>query len=172
MVDPSVKVGTNTKIEDTAIIQEGCEIGSGCFIGHYVVMRPNTKIGDRTVIGHLSVFEGNCHVGSDCLVHAQCHVTAGAWIDDKVFIGPGFIGANDPDMLHLRRHVKEFEPHGYTIKRGARLGIGVCVLPGVVIGENSVVGVGSVVTKNVAPYTTVYGCPARIQGLVAREEWV
>jgi UDP-2-acetamido-3-amino-2,3-dideoxy-glucuronate N-acetyltransferase len=172
VVDPTAKIGARTKIEETAIIQQGCVIGEDCFVGHFVVMRPNTIIGDRTVIGHLTVFEGGCQVGNDCLIHAQCHITMGASIEDKVFIAPGFIGANDPAMLHQRRHLKEFEPQGYTIKRGARIGIGVCVLPGVVIGENAVVGVASVVTKNVAPYTTVYGCPARIQGLVPREEFV
>lgn len=172
MIHESVKVGKDTRIADTAIVEEGCEIGEGCFIGHYVVMRPNTKIGNRTVIGHLTVFEGNCSVGDDCLIHAQCHITMGVTIEDKVFIAPMFVGANDPDMVHMRRNGKPFVPQGYTIKRGARIGVGVKVLPGVVIGENSVVGVGSVVTKRVAPWTIVYGSPARIQGMVPQEEWV
>lgn len=172
MIDPTARIGKDTRIQPTAIIEEGCEIGDNCFIGHYVVMRPGTKIGDNTVIGHGTVFEGNCSVGSGCLVHAQCHITMGATIEDKVFIAPMFCGANDPDMLHQRRHLKDFVPQGYTIKHGARIGIGVLVLPGVVIGENSVVGVGAVVTKNVPPFAKVYGCPARIQDIVPQEEWV
>jgi UDP-2-acetamido-3-amino-2,3-dideoxy-glucuronate N-acetyltransferase len=172
MIHESVKVGKDTRISETAIIEEGCEIGDGCFIGHYVVMRPNTKIGNRTMIGHLTVFEGECSVGDDCLVHAQCHVTKGAVIEDKVFIAPMFCGANDPDMVHMRRNGKPFIPKGYRIKKGARLGIGVLVLPGVTIGENSIVGVGSIVTKNVAPFSIVYGSPARIQGLVSQEEFI
>jgi len=164
------KIGRGTRIEPTAVIQEDCEIGEDCFIGHYVVMRPGTKIGNRTVIGHLTVFEGECSVGDDCLIHAQCHITKGATIGDKVFIAPGFIGANDPDMLHQRRHLKEFVPKGYTIKRGARIAIGVLVLPGVTIGENAVVGAGAIVTKNVPPFAVVYGAPGRVRGLVNEEE--
>jgi acetyltransferase-like isoleucine patch superfamily enzyme len=171
-IDPSVKFGKNTRIQHTAIIEEGCEIGDNCFIGHYVVMRPDTKIGNNTVIGHGTVIEGGCSIGSDCLIHAQCHITLGAVIEDKVFIAPGFIGANDPDMVHQRRHVKEFVPQAYTIRRGARIGIGVLVLPGVEIGENAVVGVGSVVTKNVPPFAKVTGVPARIKDVVNREWWV
>lgn len=170
MIHETVVIGEGTKIEPTAVIQEGCEIGKDCFIGHHVVMRPNTKIGDGTVIGHLTVFEGDCTVGSECLIHAQCHITKGAVIEDKVFIAPGFIGCNDNIMLHQRRHVKEFVPNGYTIKRAARLGAGVKVLPGVVIGENAVVGVGSVVTKNILAGTVAYGNPARIMGAVKKEE--
>jgi UDP-2-acetamido-3-amino-2,3-dideoxy-glucuronate N-acetyltransferase len=172
LIHESVKIGKNTRVSETAVIEENCVVGDDCFIGHYVVMRPNTVIGNNTVIGHLTVFEGDCSVGSDCLIHAQCHVTKGAVIEDKVFIAPMFCGANDPDMVHMRRNGKQFIPTGYTIKRGARLGIGVLVLPGVTIGENAVVGVGSIVTKNVAPYIVVYGSPARIQGLVAKEEFV
>lgn len=170
-VHPSVKIGKGTVVSSTAIIEEGCVIGKRCFIGHNVVMRPRTIIGNKTVIGHLTVFEGECIVGNECLIHAQCHITKGAVIEDKVFIAPGFVGCNDNDMLHMRRHLKEFVPNGYHIGRGARLGAGVLVLPGVKIGQNSVIGVGSIVTKNVPPFSKVYGkSPARIIGLVDQKE--
>lgn len=171
-ISADLKVGMNTRISSTAIIEEGCVIGDDCFIGHYVVMRPGTKVGNRTMIGHMTVLEGDCTIGDDCLIHAQCHITKGAVIEDKVFIAPMFCGANDPDMLHQRRHIKEFVPQAYTIKRGARIGIGVLVLPNVTIGENAVVGVGSVVTKSVPPYCTVTGIPARIKDVTDQQWWV
>ena len=167
-----IKIGKNTVVSKTAIIENYCIIGDDCFIGNYVVMRPNTKIGNRTVVGHLTVFEGDCTVGDDCLIHAQCHITKGAVIEDKVFIAPMFCGANDQDMLHQRRHLKEFVPKGYTIKHGARIGIGVLVLPGLIIGENSVVGVGSVVTRNIPSGTKWYGNPAKYRGEVDPIEFV
>jgi len=171
LIHKSVKIGKGTRVSSTAVIEEGCKIGKNCFIGHNVVMRPNTVIGDNTTIGHLTVFEGDCSIGSDCLIHAQCHITKGAVIEDKVFIAPGFIGCNDNDMLHQRRHIKEFVPNGYRICYGARLGAGVLVLPGVKIGENAVIGVGSIVTKDVPPFTKVYSnSPARIQGIVNQKE--
>ena len=160
MIHGSAKIGKRTKIQNTAIIQEGCEIGDNCFIGHYVVMRPNTKIGNNTVIGHHTVFEGDCVVGEDVLIHSQCHITKGVIIEDKVFIAPMFVGANDPVMVHNRRHIKPFECTPYIIRYGARIGVGVKVLPGVEIGRNAVVGVGSVVTKNVPDGVVVMGCPA------------
>jgi acetyltransferase-like isoleucine patch superfamily enzyme len=172
MISVFSKIGKETRIQPSAIIEEDCEIGDNCFVGHYVVMRPGTRIGNRTIIGHLTVFEGNCSVGDDCLIHAQCHITVGAKIGDKVFIAPGFIGANDPDMLHMRRHVKKFSPEGYTIERGVRIGIGVLVLPGVTIGENSVIGVGAVITKDIPPYSQIKGIPGRITGTVDKKWWV
>lgn len=169
MIHESVKIGKGTRVASTAVIEENCVIGEDSFIGEFVVMRPNTKIGDRTMIGHLSVYEGDCSVGDDCLIHAQCHITKGAVIDNEVFIAPGFVGCNDNDMLHRRRHVKEFIPNGYHICRAVRIGAGTLVLPGVVIGENSVIGVGAIITKNVAPYTVVFGTPSRIKGIVNKE---
>ncbi len=166
MIHETVIIGKGTKISETAIIEENCAIGEDCFIGHYVVMRPGTIIGDRTMIGHLSVFEGDCVVGNDCLIHAQCHITKGAVIENQVFIAPGFVGCNDNDMLHQRRHIKEFKPNGYRIGRAVRIGAGALVLPGVQIGENAVIGVGAVVTKNVAPYAVVFGSPSRTRAIV------
>lgn len=166
------RIGAHTKIQPTAVIEWGCEIGNDCFIGHYTVMRPGTKIGNRTVVGHLSVFEGNCEIGEDCLIHSQCHITAGAKIGNKVFIAPGFIGANDPDMLHMRRHIKPFVPQGYTIEDGVRIGIGVLVLPGVTIGKNAVIGVGAVITHDIPAYSIVKGIPGRVSGLVDEKWWV
>lgn len=169
MIHESVKIGKGTKVSETAVIEEDCVIGKNCFIGHFVVMRPNTKVGNNTMLGHMSVFEGDCTIGSHCLIHAQCHITKGAVIEDQVFIAPGFVGCNDNDMLHERRHIKEFKPNGYKIRRAARIGAGVLVLPGIEIGENAVIGVGAIVTKNVAPYTVVFGSPSRIQGIVRKE---
>lgn len=169
-IHPTVKIGKGTRVSATAIIEENCVIGKNCFIGHNVVMRPNTIIGDKTIIGHLTVFEGDCKVGSNCLIHAQCHITKGAIIEDAVFIAPGFVGCNDNDMLHMRRHVKEFKPNGYRIGYGSRLGAGVLVLPGINIGSNTVIGVGSIVTKDVPDFAVVYGnSPAKIKGLIKKE---
>lgn len=169
MIFRKTTIGKGTLIEPTAIIQDGCDIGAHCFIGHYCVLRPGTVIGNKTVIGHLTVFEGDCKVGDNCLIHAQCHITKGAVIEDKVFIAPGFVGCNDKKMVHLRRN-GPFIPCAYTIKKGARIAAGVLVMPGVTIGREAVVGLGSVVTKDVGDYEIVYGNPARVKGIVPEDQ--
>ena len=165
-----IRLGRNVRISETAVIEEGCIIGDNVFIGHYCVLRPGTCVGSDTTIGHLTVFEGNCSIGERCLIHAQCHITKGAVIEDDVFIAPMFVGANDPIMCHNRRDRIQYVEQGYHIKRAARLGIGVKVLPGVVIGENAVIGAGSVVTKDIPDRSVALGVPAKIVSKVALQE--
>jgi acetyltransferase-like isoleucine patch superfamily enzyme len=168
----SIEVGDDVRFGDYCVIERDCVIGHNCIIGNGVVMRPGTIIGNNTVIGHLTVFEGECTVGDKVLIHAQCHITKGVKIEDLVFIAPLFVGANDPRMCHNRRHIIDYVETPYVIKRAARIGVSVSVLPGVTIGENSVVGVGSVVTRDVPPGKIVHGVPAEVRGMVPPEEWL
>jgi UDP-2-acetamido-3-amino-2,3-dideoxy-glucuronate N-acetyltransferase len=159
-----------TRIMSTAIIEEDVEIGEDCFIAHFVLIRPGCKIGDRTQILAHSLLEGDNIIGSDASLTPWCHCTKGMIVEDKVFIGPGLMTMNDPFMVHLRRHVRPFVLTPPIIKRAARLGGNVTLLPGVVIGENAVVGAGSLVTKDVAPRTIVFGVPAKFIKMVPEEE--
>lgn len=167
---PHTKIGDRTRISHNVIIEENCEIGDDCFIGHGTVLRPNTKIGNNVIIGHLTVFEGNCSVGDNSLIHSQCHITSGVTIEEDVFIAPFFVGANDKRMSHRRRHVIPFIEEGYTIKKGARIAIGVNVAPDITIGKNGLVGIGAVITKDVPENAIVYGIPATVKGEVPEEE--
>lgn len=153
------KIGKKVRIGYGAIIEENCEIGDNSFIGHHTVIRPGTKIGKDCVIGHLTVFEGDCKVGNKVLIHAQCHITKDVIIEDQVFIAPFFCGANTSRIKHGRDYPLKIS--GYKIRRAARIGIGVLVLPGVEIGENSQIGVGSIVTKDVPPREIWFGSPAK-----------
>jgi len=163
------KVGKGTKIESTAIIQEDCEIGENCFIGHYVVMRPGTKIGNDTMIAHHVIFEGNTKIGSGVLIHDHSQITRSSIVEDKVFIGPGVQTCNDRLMVHQRRHVKPFKEEGVIFRHGCRVATGCIILPGVEIGKNAMVGAGSLVTKSVPENALVYGSPARERGVVPEE---
>ena len=124
-------------------------------------MRPKTVIGSNCVIGHLTVFEGSSSVGDGTLIHAQCHITKGVTIGKNVFIAPFFVGANDKRMCHAREDM-EFKIEGYTIEDGARLAIGVTILPGVTIGSNAMIGAGSLITKDIPSNSIAYGTPARV----------
>lgn len=161
-----------TKIESTAIIEQPCEIGEDVFIGHFVFIRPGCKIGARTKILAYTFLEGDNIIGEDVSITPHCHITKGMMIENKAFIGPGLHSMNDKQMVHLRRHIKPFKPCPPIIRRGARVGGGVFILPGIEIGENAVVGAGSLVTKNVNPGEVVYGAPARFIMKVPVEELI
>ena len=150
------------------MIEKSCSIGDNSIIGHHCVLRPQTKIGQNCVIGHLTVFEGETAIGNRVLIHAQCHITKGVVIEDDVFIAPFFCGANTPRIVHGRGYPLEIKP--YRIKRGARIAIGVIVLPGIIIGENALVGAGSVVTHDIPAGEIWFGNPATKHGDVPRDE--
>ena len=154
-------IGDGVRIGHNVVIEEGCIIGDNTFIGHNCVLRPNTKIAHDCVIGHGTVFEGNSTIGEGTLIHAQCHITADAEIGRYVFIAPMFLGANDSQMVHRRRHKYPFKANGPRIKDGARIACGVLMNPGVTVGENAVVGTGAVVTRDVPDGMVAYGVPAK-----------
>lgn len=156
----------------SVVIEDHCVLGDNVFVGNGTVMRPRTSIGNRTRIGHLVVFEGECQIGEDCLIQSHAYIVRGAVLEDKVFFGPGALGANDKKMVHLRRDVMGYNEEPFRVGYAARIGSGAVILPGVVIGENSVVGAGSVVTRDVPPKKIVMGCPAKVVGDVPEREWL
>lgn len=126
---------------DAHIASDSVQIGSFCEIG------PRVRIGNRVRIG------------------AFCFVPEGVTIDDDAWIGPRCTFTNDPFPPSPREDWLET-----TVKRGARLGAGVTVVCGVVIGEGALVGAGSVVTKDIPPGETWAGVPARKIARRAPEE--
>lgn len=151
-------------IHPTAIIEEGCSIGKNTMVAAYAVLRPNTIIGDDCKIGIHAVLDGDVKVGDRVTIHTHCYIAKGAIIEDDVFIGPGFCGLNTKRIVHGREYDLVLDP--FKVCRAARIGGGVTILPGVVIGENALVGAGSVVTKDVKAKQIWLGSPARIYGSV------
>ena len=164
----NVYIGENTKIGDGSIIQYGafiehnCNIGRHSRIGTNAVLRRETNIGDNSIVGSLSASEGKNWIGNNVLVESQCHLTSGLIIEDWVFIASEFVGANDPDMLHGRRHIKKFVPQAPRIKFGTGIAVNVTVLPGVIIGRECLIGAHSVVTKDLPDFSVAYGVPAKV----------
>jgi len=118
----------------------------------------NSTIGADTKIASF-VEIGGAKIGSHCKIEAFAFIPPGTVIEDYVFIGPHVVICNDkyPNLLQ-----PEWKPMPVHIKRGARIGAAAIILPGVVIGEEALVGAGSVVTKNVPAKAKVYGNPARV----------
>ncbi len=134
-------IGPGTRVGAFALIHAGAEIGEGCTIG-----------------SHCNIHRAR--LGARVSIQTGCHITRGVVIEDDVFVGPGVITLNDRQM--------DGQFSFPTICRGARIGGGSVILPGVHVGAGAVVGAGSVVTRDVPESATVLGNPARLRVIEER----
>jgi len=151
-----VVIGDNALIRSGSIIYSDVKIGNNFKTGHRILIRENSEIGDNVLIGTNVVLDGHCKLGNNVSVQTGAYITINTTVEDNVFIGPRVVTANDKYMITGAKLI------GPTIKKGARIGANSTLLPGVVIGEEAVVGSGSVVTRDVPAGATVVGNPARI----------
>jgi len=143
-------------------IVKDAKIGEGCEI-HDQVNLYKCKIGRNTKIDAFVYIEQDVVIGENCKIRPFVFIPTGVTIDDDVFIGPNVSFTNDK----YPKVKGEWKLLPTKVERGASIGANCVVLPGVTIGENAVVGAGSVVTRSVAPRSVVVGNPAR---LVSRTE--
>ena len=134
-------IGAGTRIWQFAVIYEGAQIGSDC-----------------NICAHTLV-EADVLIGNDVTIKSGVYLWDGLTIEDNVFIGPNATFTNDK---HPRSKVYPEAFLRTLIKKGASIGANATILPGIEIGEHSVVGAGAVVTKSIPPYAVVMGNPAKI----------
>ena len=138
-------------------VQDGVVIGTGTRVGSLTLIHSGAVIGaDATIGSHCNICD--CRIGDRVSIQTGCHITRGVVIEDDVFIGPGVITLND--KLTGSRQLT-----WPRICRGAKVGGGSVILPGVTIGENAVIGAGSVVARDVPPGRTVRGNPVRLRNV-------
>lgn len=153
-------IGSGANIRCGTVIYEGSKIGSGLETGHNVVIREENTLGNNVGVWGNSVIDYGCRIGNNVKIHTGVYVAQFTIIEDDVFLGPGVTITNDPHPL-CADCTKE---NGPTIKRGARIGANVTILPGVVVGEYALIGAGSVVTRDVPARKLAYGNPAKTHG--------
>jgi acetyltransferase-like isoleucine patch superfamily enzyme len=150
-------------------IFDDVEIGEGTRLGNYVLIRGATVIGTECTIGSYVDIEGEVRIGNAVSLQSACYITRGVIIEDLVFCGPRVVTMNDKRISYRRPSIT-FERKAPRLLRAARIGGGSILCPGITIGENALVGAGSVVTRDVPPRTIVAGHPAHVIGQVADEE--
>jgi acetyltransferase-like isoleucine patch superfamily enzyme len=147
-IAPDVKLGAKVRIFAFTNLY-GCEIGDETKIGTFVEIQKNAKVGKR------------------CKISSHTFICEGVTIEDEVFIGHNVTFINDlfPRATSANGQLQteaDWECRPTLVKRGASIGSSATLLCGITIGENSIVGAGSVVTKNVPPNSVVAGNPARV----------
>jgi UDP-2-acetamido-3-amino-2,3-dideoxy-glucuronate N-acetyltransferase len=148
LITPDVKFGRDVKIYDFVNLY-GCEIGDNSRVGTFVEVQKGARI------------------GKNCKISSHTFICEGVTIEDNVFIGHNVTFIND---LYPRATTREgelqtesdWECRPILVKKGASIGSSVTLLAGVTVGENAIVGAGSVVTRDVPPNTVVAGNPAKI----------
>jgi len=147
-IAPDVKLGQNVKLSKFINLY-GCEIGDESKIGAFVEIQKNASVGRR------------------CKISSHTFICEGVTIEDNVFIGHGVMFINDsyPRATAADGNLQteaDWKVERTVVKKGASIGSGATILSNISIGENAIVGAGSVVTKDVPPSSIVVGNPAKV----------
>lgn len=152
-------------IHETALVQTS-KIGVTTNVWQFVVILPNAEIGDNGNICSHCFIENEVKIGDNVTIKCGVQIWDGITIKDHVFIGPNVTFTND---LYPRSKKYAEEWAKTTIETGASLGANATIMAGLTIGAFAMVGAGSVVTKDVSPYTLWYGNPAKHKGYVTKD---
>jgi acetyltransferase-like isoleucine patch superfamily enzyme len=165
---PPAELGDGTIVSTGAVVFAGSRIGARVILGDQSCVRERVEIGDDVVVGRGVLVENDTTIGARTKLQADAYVTAYSTLEDDVFVAPCVVTTNDDFMGRTERRHELIK--GPTIRRGARVGGGAVLCPGVEIGEEAFVGAGAVVTKDVAARTVVVGNPARVLRAVPADE--
>jgi UDP-2-acetamido-3-amino-2,3-dideoxy-glucuronate N-acetyltransferase len=161
-------------------VNEFCSIASDVRLGHGVKLSKfinlyGCEIGDNTKIGAFVEVQKNATVGKNCKISSHTFICEGVTIEDNVFIGHGVTFVNDlyPRATTANGQLqgdRDWKVERTVVKKGASIGSGATVLCNVTIGENAIVGAGSVVTKDVPGSSIVAGNPAKVKRYIESPE--
>jgi len=147
-------------------ISDNVKLGKRVGLSNYINLY-GCEVGDETKIGAFVEIQKNATVGKRCKISSHTFICEGVVIEDNVFIGHGVMFTNDlfPRATNAdgsQQTEADWKVIETKVSRGASIGSNATILCGITIGENALVGAGSVVTKNVPPNTVVAGVPAKI----------
>ena len=147
-------IGDNALIRSGSIIYAGSTIGDDFQTGNQVTIREKAEIGNHVSIGTLSDIQGNCRIGNYVRLHSNVHIGQLSVIDDFVWIFPYVVLTNDPTPPS--ENFAGVHVHSFAI-----IATGSIIMPGLDIGQDSLIGAGAIVTKPVESYAVAVGNPAK-----------
>jgi acetyltransferase-like isoleucine patch superfamily enzyme len=156
-IGPIISIGENCIIRSGTIIYSDVYIGSNCQTGHNVMIRENTKIGESSLIGTNTIIDGNVNIGRNTSIQTGVYIPLFSEIGNHVFMGPYSKLTNDKYMMR-----KEYKLKGPTIEDNVSIGANSVILPNIVLKEGTIIGAGSVVTKNTEKSDILVGNPAKL----------
>lgn len=164
------------RIHPTALVEADVQIGDGSALWDNVHVRSGAKLGRNCIVGEKTYIAGGVVVGDLVKINACAYLCAGVIVHDGAMIAAHVVFTNDRrpratdrDITALLSSAPGPETETTVVGRGATLGANATIGPGVTIGDYAMVGMGSVVTRDVPAHALVVGNPAQIVGLVARD---
>lgn len=158
---------TNDKyfVHETAVIDDGCDIGEGTKIWHFSHIMPNCRLGEKCNIGQNVVISPEVVLGNNVKVQNNVSLYTGVICEDDVFLGPSMVFTN---VINPRSAVvRKDEYMRTTVKKGASIGANATIVCGNDIGAYAFIGAGAVVTKEIPAYSLWVGNPAKQIGWVS-----
>ncbi len=150
---------SNYSVHETAIVDDGAQIGDGCRIWHWVHICGGAKLGRNVSLGQ-NVFVGNkVIIGDDCKIQNNVSIYDNITLEDGVFCGPSMVFTNVYNPRSLIERKAEYR--NTLVKKGATLGANCTIVCGATIGEYAFIGAGAVVNADVKPYALMVGVAAK-----------
>ena len=158
-------IGDNSVIRSHAVIYSGNSIGDNFQCGHHIVMREENRIGNNVSIGSGTDIEHHVTIEDNVRLHSNVFVPEYTILKKDSWIGPNvvFTNARYPNSRSAKENLR-----GALVKSKAKIGANCTILPGITIGENSLIGAGSVVARDIDDGKIAAGNPARLIGDISR----
>lgn len=148
-------------VRSGAVVYAGAQIGAGTVIGHQTLLRSFVTVGEGSQLGHHLTVERASSLGAQVRCSPGSHITSSCVLADRVFLGAGVRTVNDRELI-WRDPDRSPELMPPRFEYGARVGSGSVILAGVTVGQDALVGAGSVVTHDIPAGSVAYGVPARV----------
>lgn len=156
---PPAAVSSNCIIGTHVVIYRGCEIGNRVLVADLSTIRENVTIGEFTIVGRGVAIENFCKIGRYVKLETNVYITAYSELEDRVFVAPCVATSNDNYIGRSEERFKHFK--GVTVKKGGRIGVNATILPGITIGQDTLVAAGALVTKDAQARKILAGVPAK-----------